>query len=147
MLIALIAVSAACLIEATVIVAQHRGSAAAIAAAESQAEQARSAADAVGSTADVVHEAVAVALADSELVANVTGADRGKWLCEGPNYDEAACVAFLLCAQVAGGTVQPSACDAAANQWVSEARLEAVEADAADEKRRDERRRLFEARK
>jgi len=69
--------------------------------------------------ATVVESIVAPALAQEETTQQVLSTDRARWVCEGEHYDQVACMAVLLCAQVAGGTVQPSACDAAVNAWVS----------------------------
>lgn len=115
----------------------------------SRAEVAEAEADAEASRATVgaVEAAVAQGLAEAQTTAGVTSEARARLVCEGDLADPAACMAYLLCAQVAGGTVQPTACDAVVNQWVSERQITLVEAGGADAPRRDERRRTLERRK
>jgi hypothetical protein len=96
----------------------------------------------------VIEATTAPEIAKTEIVAEVTSTDRARWLCEGERASETACVAYLLCAQgVEGGAVQPSACDAAVNQWVSERQLQVIESDSANPALREERRNSFRARK
>ena len=118
-------------------------------AAEAQARQAEAAAAATVAAGDLVKEATASYLAQTELTAEVTSAVRARWLCE-DSYkavDPVPCTVFLLCAQAAGGSVQATACDALVNQWISERQLKLVEEGDAEAPLRDERRRQFEKRK
>lgn len=120
------------------------------AVAQAKVQQLEAAAATTAAASDVVKQAISEHLAKVGLTADVLSIERVRYACDvkvNPTATESGCQAFLLCAQVAGGTVQASACDAAVNEWVSERQLTVIESGDADDKRRDERRRTFERRK
>lgn len=89
-----------------------------IAEAESHRDIAQASAETALHTADAVGNAIAPLAAKVDLAMQVT--DQCRWVCSGDHYDEDACVTCILCAQVAGETIEGSTCERVVHEYLSE---------------------------